>query len=330
MNIICTDYDSTKKPCTYYAGNGCCSLKTRFRCIEFIRRKAPVLSYSYISNYLRCRRNFYYSYLLGIELIIPPLPIVAGRIMSNFLAYMHSDANNNDKEKKNYLKRAKEYLESITPKDENAGAPSDVKTIPAVARAYKELGLDEPKGKVEYRTILSSAGDEYKYLLKAIYDLYLFDKIYEFKYTGKPDFYTFFTTRIQAGIYLLTAPSVKSITFRLIQKPTLKQGKNETDEEYKERVREDFKKRPAHYVKDITFWRNEYNFNEIKDYISLISDEVRQSIDKGIDYFYQNPQGCLFPGPCDFLPVCESKANPLGMTSLYKKKTADIMEEEVS
>jgi len=314
MNVACKDHRPLEgKPCFYYIRPGTCALHKNWRCIEYLRRKSPILSYSYIRDYLRCRRLFYWTYIKGIRTVERALSLTVGEIIHSWLAYLHSDPQEN-KYLINAETKLKELYEQYS-ENEDTTVPTEIVAVEPLINAYMELGMHEDlKGEVEKREITELNG----YTLKTRADLIVGEHIYDWKYTSKPDGYTFFTTRLQAGMYLMNYPKAKSITFRLIQKPTLRLGKNETEAEFRDRIFRDVKSRPKHYFKEITFYRSEYDFSEIDKEIKTISDEIRANIDRDIDFFIQE-YNCYFPGPCDFLRCCEAKVNPLDLPELYEK-----------
>lgn len=317
MNITCKDYNPTKKPCEHYH-KGCCLLPSRFRCIEHIKRRSPTLSYSYINNYLRCRRYFYYAYLIGLEPTKPSLPLLFGKLVHLYLDQIHSHKQIDNQPEIDHI------ISQLTPeeKDDDNSVLADFAMTTGLMTAYEEI-VEPISGVVNYRSVIST-GD---YILKSIYDLYLLDEavIYEFKYTQNPDNYTAFTTQLQTGIYFLTSKA-KKIILRTIRKPALRKTKSETYDDLQNRVIEDVKRRPKHYITDTAFYPSEYNFDEIQDYISQLSDEIKDNIDAGIDFFYQNPNGCFAPARCEYLQICE--CNGLIPDMLYMKREIDTDEIE--
>ncbi len=56
------------KPCRYYIKTGLCSRADMFRCIEYIARFEPVLSYSGVNHFMKCPRLYYLADIKGIQL----------------------------------------------------------------------------------------------------------------------------------------------------------------------------------------------------------------------------------------------------------------------
>ena len=329
MDSICPDIDRSSKPCSHFIQGGYCKHKQHFGCVEYIRRKNPLLSSSSIGKYIRCRRNFYLANVLGLKSLSPRPSMIAGTIMHEFLAGIHEA---DDERRAEWQMSAQAmYMEQVsanTNKDGKVDLHKDIEMIPAVIAGYKQT----PAVTLTGRTELWGAVINDQMHLRAKIDLITNDrkKIYDYKFTGNSDFYTHFTTRIQAGIYLLVWPEAETITYRIIQKPALRQGKNETKEEFLRRITEDIAKRHKHYIQDRTFYRSEYDFTYIKQYISNISAEIRENIDLGETLFFQEDSGCwCYNSWCEYLPICQSKANPFSLTDLYtKREVTDVGFEE--
>lgn len=306
---ICESRDKSILPCKYYEKKyHVCKLDRHGRCIDYIYNIKPILSYSYLENYCRCKRLFWYSYVMMYESLTPSINAILGNIAHSKTAYEHSTNPNIN----NMMKIMEREIGKLNKgkSDDDWSIPADVNKCIIFFNAYSKYEEDKvkkPKGKTELTVENKNLGVKCKYDLSFIDEADKSKRILEFKYTGSPDWYTFFTTEEQAGLYLMLDPEAVSITFRLLYKPKLKQGKNETETEFLERLERDILKKPGEYVIDKTFWRNEYDFNAIKMKIRIISDEIRERLPKGIDYFYQEKNGCMNPGICDYKGICESK-----------------------
>jgi len=304
MHIICKDYIKVKdKPCLHYQ-NKSCDLPSRFLCIEYIRRKKPLLSPSMITTFTKCRRAFWYSYICGLQSIETNKNLLLGSIMHLILQNFHSgDSKFLEKQKSIMLNFEKFYSEEMT----------EIIKCFAILDVYKTLYKpDTGQCEVEFRK------DNDRYFLRGFIDMIEDSKIYDFKYTSRPDSYTLFTTELQAGIYLLLTEK-DSITFRIITKPSLKQKDDETDEEYYTRLIEDIKRRPAYYFNDITFYSSEYDFQQIEDYLEVVTSEIKRLVELDFEHYYQNRSACMCPHQCEFLPICEAKG--LVPENLYSKRT---------
>ena len=315
MLPICEGYlEDEGKPCAHSVGNDnqFCDLPEVFRCTEWLRRLEPTLSYSTIRNSY-CKRKLWWSYICGIELIVKPLPMKLGEILGKILDEFHNE--------KDIGTTPLDHL-----RDEEGNFPIQIEAILGLLKGYRDKEYDTLRGKTQSRFQWREEGYPQitGYLDLEIYQ----EKIaYEFKYTSKPEAYSSkFIVQDQIATYFLGKPNLECIILRAIQVPQLKLAKNESHEDYRERVRQDFIARPMHYIHDTGFWRNEFNYEELKEKYKMISQEIMELIEKGGQkYFYQSngPSTCFGEttgygvSNCEYLPICES-----GVVSeqIYKKR----------
>lgn len=326
MNIICDKHNPSQKPCLFYIREGTCRRPDKFLCIEYVRRKQPMLSYSSISLYMRCRYAYYLAYILGLQLKKPTFNKELGSLFHLYFANMHEENEIKADLYRGQIKQARARLIDEYNKDKEDGekedTPTDLLRIDATLEAYKQTtDIPKPKGSTEIGLSIKS-DDLY---LRGFIDLGVekittrdIIKIWDWKYTGNPDFYTHFTTRTQAGIYFLLVPTAQAITYRTIQKPAFKKGKKEPDEDYKDRMIRAITAQAKKYFQDKTFYRSEYDLPYIKNYIRNISNEIKGYIDSDSTFFFQEDSGCWCYGDwCDYMQICSSKVIN---RELYMKK----------
>lgn len=88
---LCPDIDQSITPCKYHLHGGFCKLPYNFRCVEWLARNTPSMSYSSMKDWASCRRRYYYSYVKGIQLKPEHqnVRMLAGSIMSEILDEVH-------------------------------------------------------------------------------------------------------------------------------------------------------------------------------------------------------------------------------------------------
>jgi hypothetical protein len=90
----------------------------------------------------------------------------------------------------------------------------------------------------------------------------------------------------------------------------LRPGKDEPLSAYRERVEDDFKKRPKFYINDKSYYRNEFDLDSVKARAKKIAEDIRRYLDHvdAINEFFQTigPSTCFMPGPCWYEPICSS------------------------
>jgi hypothetical protein len=314
LRPICEGYEKGEgKPCIRYLKGGFCTLPMIFRCTERLRNNEPVLSYSSMKDFV-CPRRFYWSYISGLEVIEKALPLTMGTVMDKILRHVHSDQPYS----------IHQLIDpSMTTKDDLPDLKPWQWAIWGLTLGYIEKGYGEVKGnpQVEFRWMEEGYPQVHGYVdLVSTYEDHI---AYEFKYTGRPDSYTKFTVSQQLATYFLGIPRLQRVTLRAIQVPQLKQGAKETGEQYRDRVKLDFVSRPAHYVNDTSYWKTEFDLDEIKQRARRISQSIHSFINEGgqsPSAFYQmiGPETCFAgQGRCNYLEICSS-----GVVSetIYKKR----------
>lgn len=318
----CPDIDTTlapRIPCTYYIKapdtQGYCSRKDHYRCIEYIVKKNPVLSTSSIATYNMCLRKFYYIWLMGWQLIELNLIPICGNIVHGYVEHLHT---NNSK----FLIEA-QALENRLREQFKDKLPVDLLYIKPAVNAYAHHGLHKISGQAEVSKIINFGN----YQIKSIVDLKLEDRIIDLKFTKNPDYYSFFTTEQQAGIYLLSYPDHKKITFSCIRKPDpwkTKPAKNEKVDEFQKRVYNDMTRRKSHYFIDKTFHRAEYDFARIEGELFHTADEILSNLGKPIEFWRQDRNSCWqFNSWCDFYTCCSSRIEPENLPNIYKQRSIE-------
>ena len=323
MKPICEGFlEDSNRPCAHSVENNhqFCELDSMSRCTEWIRRFEPQLSYSTIRNSF-CKRKLWWSYICGIELIEKPLPMKLGEIAGWFLDQCHNvnaDWNPSGPEKMNNLRNNEGEL------------PIQIESMIGLFMGYHDKEFDSFKGKTQ--SYFKWREDGFP-IVSGYLDLENHqEKIaYEFKYTTRPDAYSNkFIIQDQITTYFLGKPHLERITLRAIQVPQLRLAKNETHEDYRERVRQDFIARPLYYIHDTNYWRSEFNYDELREKYRMIAQEIQKCIEMGGQkYFYQSngPSTCfgettgMAVSNCEYLSICES-----GVVSeqLYKKREVKL------
>ena len=88
-------------PCRHYIrpdnaeDPGFCQQPSQFRCTEAMKHKLPSISYSRLTDFIHCKRRYYYSVIDGIE--VKPHhqkePIKLGRAWDSFIRSQYNDGD---------------------------------------------------------------------------------------------------------------------------------------------------------------------------------------------------------------------------------------------
>lgn len=319
-NIICPDYKAKESEiCAHFISRGFCSSLKWFRCIEFIRRNKPIMSHSAVDSFVRCKYNFYMGWIKGWRTTKVNLAPTTGNLMHAYFATFHAD---NDHDVKRAEKSIAKYrAELVDPYSETGEMVLAAQIVPYLFQGYRKACRDgkirDLKGRAESPFIV----EHDNFTLKARMDLDMGDEIVDYKYVSNPDNYTFFSTRFQATIYLSLHEQAQKITFRCIRRPKLRQGKNETVQDYLERIRQDIYGRPGFYVKDETYYRSEYQFDKRLAEIGRMAGEIADHIDDPEFWWQASSERCLTPWKCDFYDACTSG---VWSEQIYKQSTYDV------
>jgi len=306
LNPICERIDLTVKPCAHYAGDGLCRLNPVFRCIEYVRRREPELSYSQMSSWGRCKRLWYYEQILGIEPIEVPRALAAGKLASEVLDLVHTGDGN----------PLAPILKAYKPEPETEDkVETMLASLEGTFRWYLNSQYCELRGRTQY----PFQWDEEGYpRIRGFLDLVIMSEEtlgYEFKFTGNPDRYDAFTVSDQLSAYFIGVPKLQRITLRTISPPNIKPKKNESQAQYIERVTQSCN---GSTVKDTHYWRSEFGLKSYKEKARWISKEIMEACSRGEQGCYQNLNGCYAPGECKFLPVCT--AGGAISETIYRRK----------
>jgi hypothetical protein len=222
--------------------------------------------------------------------------------------------------------------------------PMDVAKVKGLFRAYKALEIVvEPDYDLQAKIDLKIPFDKIwqvnlpvELLVTGFYDRKYATSFVENKLSGRPDMYfDSYFIQSQVGTYFLADPTLESCLMEVVTVPDLKHtGKNkeETADEFQERIYQDVIGRPSHYFKgyDSTthkygkrYYRSEFDLDDLKARYLHIFREIFDA--RITDGFYRNDKVCnnVLPGiSCDMLPICRN-SNKMSEDNfqIRKKKT---------
>lgn len=317
----CQYYDSVnEKEC------GFCKDKDLYRCVADTKRVIPI-SYSSVNTFLTCHRLYYLQAIMGIRLnnAMQSSALKMGTLWDKCLQNLHG---------------AKIDLNAVV--EENEITNKDVGTVKAIYRAYKQLEIvTEPNGELQAKVDITipfnqTWGNGYpvELLVNGFYDRKYPTYFVENKLSSKPDNYLDpYFIQSQVGVYFLADPSLEYCIMEIVRTPALKAKKDreESDEEWMERVYQDVISRPSHYfigwnAKTRTygkkFYRSEFDLEELKGRFTHIFREIFEA--RICDGWYRNDRCCgsILPGiACDMLPICRTGH----MNSNYNIRTKPVV-----
>ena len=237
-----------------------------------------MFSNSRIQCYKSCRRMYLWKYIYGVE------PVVSSAALQNGSSYH---------DKVRQINETGDFERD-----------SNVKTN-AMADAYKKLILPR-LGKIvsaeEYWTMYLG-GHGVCGFIDAVCDD---GTPVEFKTTSSPVNMSEYMGRIehdeQTKLYMLACAKTR-IKYAIIQTPTIRQKKDETDDEFEKRILEWYdESKVAVFDVDITNER----LQKYKDELIATMDEIELC-----NLFYPNPNNCSKYGRlCEYAQICETEYDP--------------------
>jgi hypothetical protein len=282
----CPYYTKGKnKPCIHYQGRGKCQDKYYY-CIEYFKRKSPLLSFSSIKDFERCPFRFYLTQIQGLQLKEEYLPV--------------------------QLKMGKLLHLLIRNEDEGIVKFSYDETI------YESITWQVYSKIREYELIPDGIEREVKVEkrnLHGVIDLLGNNYFGEVKFTQRPDFYLHsFTAQNQLEFYFYLTECTHAYILP-IRMPCQRQGKEESEELFVNRVVRDIKRRISyyfpHYKKEkkpfkwgLKFYRAEVDLNHFQKRLEWTTKEIQKCCQA--HYFPQRKSNCLFPSECEYLSICKT------------------------
>lgn len=329
---LCED-PANKLPCVSYLKGGFCTKPNYFRCLEYVSRNEPNLSYTAISDYSACHRKFWWSWMVGIEGIDKPWAMQLGLFASTILGWLHDFRVPTETAVQRYQMYIDRLIaQTIDPEDsEKAEGNPDLWKMKAMFDSYIELGYPQnEKGIPEYGFRWNFDGQP---KIKGFIDLLNKQNPeeyhgWEYKYTGNADNFSKYLIEDQLITYLLAEPKIMTMTNRCFLYPTIwkRTKKNpETCYAFYDRCKAEILHDPKGHFYDRKYWRHEFDYDNYFLKTKRVCDEIMNYIKegKGMEPFYQNKKNCFNPWQCDFLRICEhSIKEPWLMTEAYKQRKA--------
>lgn len=301
---------------------GFCKLDENYRCIADVHRVIP-LSHSSVQRFLTCHHLYYLTSIRGIE-IRPQFLSDALKAGSLWDIVLQSHLN------PAAMDRETHKPVSIKDTINRYQIPERVVSkVNSLYRAYKLLDIAVQPGyalqhKIDLRIPLDKKwGNGYpcEVLVTGYYDRYYPELLTfaENKLTTRPeDYLDPYFIQSQIGTYFLADPNLLYCIMEVARTPDLKstgKNKDESNEEYRERVYQDIISRPSHYFRGWDgrskygkrYFRDEFDLADIKSRFTHIFREIHDA--RLMNGFYKNDKVCsnVLPGiPCDMLPICRT------------------------
>jgi hypothetical protein len=310
---VCPDMDASIKPCTHFVQGGTCTMPNHFRCLEYIIRKEPPMSFSSISDFKACPRKYLHRWINGWKSKEKGWALILGSHASKILGILHDKQYEED-----CIERYNAYINEVItasedPEDEDCqfGEPS-FWVMKCMFDTYVEKGMHSKKGNTEYEFHWDMPEYPKVHGYLDFCNLTTYDDTFgdEFKYTGQADRYDKFAVEEQLSAYFIGVPQLKRMTVTCFVPPNYtpynSKRKKESINEFIIRCKEEINKHWSAHVVSKTYWREEMDLERYKGEAREIAHMIVKYIETGNDNtFYQNRKECRNMFPCDFIPVCK-------------------------
>lgn len=303
-------------PCLHYikpdldGDCGFCMLPDHHHCIDAMRAgKLPMVSHTTVSDLMHCPMAVYYTQVLGVRARDEHLPtaVKMGKCIDKFLdEYSQIDSHNIAKFG---------IIKSIGNMAQSLGLYDDaIARIVAIMRAFLAIGIViEPGAKTQPEIVTTLRNGKLAAHLDRLYP----NHMVESKFTSRPDTYLdVFNISHQVGTYFLSAPEAQYCIMEVIQVPQQKLGKNETPEQFEQRIYSDIMLRPGSYFKGYQadtkrfgskkFWRSEFNLADLKlQYENQLDELYWRTLNNN---WSERPSRimCDLPTPCWYKSICQT------------------------
>ena len=275
------------------------------------------LSYSQVQDFAHCHRKWWWS--RRIQSVELSLPALKGQCGHEILQYIHT-AEQPELAGINAI--VDTYQDLLSPSSSTLNPSLEV--LKPLGWAYLEVYQDKLfKGETEAHFETEGL---HGYLDMIQYGDENGARIgWEFKFSSDLDNLTTHGLGLQLGVYFLGNPSLQRIVVRVCRFPDLQRRKNETLDEYLDRTYKQIKQHPNAYFKDMHFWREEINLEEIKEEVRRIRQDIAiyESEKEGQLAHYKDRLSCSAPFECEFLPLCS-----LGVKNWHDSPVTEALYKE--
>lgn len=257
-------------------------------------------SISQIKNFKACRRAYFFRYVEGLEPVQKAEPLETGGSYHSFIETLYKDGNLDAvEEPTKAFAMAKAYEKYIYPKlaVKAVEEPFSFVIVGDIELIGRVDGVAEDGNLVEHKTTS-------KDLLQFEYDLQ-WDE--------------------QLMAYMLVC-DVRKVYYTVVKKPTIRLKKNETEEEFYQRMVEWYDEDTDSKIKLILVERTDEEIERFKDELQSICEEISES-----HHYYRNCLWCnSFGRRCEYSSIClnyDPQAQYIEFEKVERRKENDGTEK---
>lgn len=284
------------------------------------REGRKALSHSSLNTQLACHQRYAYEYVDRIAPIVKP----AGLRLGGAFAKATETGDPEDGVAK------LEGEASIFTQDDQDKLTTDSAIVRAAVKAYLKAYGRRERREFGYRVRLRNP-DTGAY--SRTFDLEGYAdgltegwELIEDKFVGKLDKVAIKRLKLDRqlalecyGIWRATGEEITDISYRFTRKPSIKQKKSETVDEFAERVEADYEERPEFYLLEEPITRSADDLVRIEAELWQWAAQRREAARARI--FPRNSSHCHDYGGCPFLPLCVGDPDAPSLFKTREKST---------
>lgn len=279
------------------------------------------LSHSMLTTLLNCARRFDFQYVQRLETLSRPRPLGMGAAYQKCIELQDPTVGG---------EMVREGVRVMSQDDEDKLQVEEA-IVEAAARLYLSLWPATPaeQREVEFRVRLrspwtgrpSNTFDLLGYA-DAVVDHGDWLELIENKFVGQINEVSIRKLVLDRqislecyGLWRATGKKVRKIDYRYVRKPTIRQKKTETIDEFRERVTADYQERPDFYSHQEDVFRTDEDLLRVETELWTWAEQLRQARRHG--FFPRNSSHCSDFGGCPFLALCVGDPDA---SSLYRER----------
>jgi len=118
---------------------------------------------------------------------------------------------------------------------------------------------------------------------------------------------------------------ISGVIYRILRKPSIRQTKKETVNQFIDRLIQDYKDRPEFYFYEEKLHRSQEDLNEFESELWDITQDLLKCRKEGL--WYKNTSRCKDWGKCEYIPLCACQPDAMELFKV-KEVNSELKEDE--
>jgi len=303
------------------------------KAIKLFRAQEKKISHSKWGTFTTCRLKFYFSYIQGLKQRYQPIHFFVGEVFHEELERFYS---------KGLRFKPKAVLKRITDR-----ITKQIKATPGLTgwqvnqywkqqailagmlqgyvRKYKkeDKSIDVMYTEEKFKLPVDDSRYLYEGFIDMGYKQKKFKRLMDHKSTSSISKDTLRQMKMDDQLIgyayadkEITGKLAERVVYNIVKKSQLRQGKNETFEQYLDRIEDQYETQPKEYFNRTSIPISPKRITEWKDSFKMIGSEIDHTIET--KNFVQSKSACSLYGGCQYLDLCSAGINK-GTLSQYTR-----------